>query len=72
MADGEPAGDGTAAAYQAGWAAALRAAKLWHLAQAKQAMIQARRSRFPKQLEREAEVHERAAAWIETLSPDDV
>jgi hypothetical protein len=35
-------------------------------------MIQARRSRFPKNLEREAEVHRRSAELIVTLSPDDV
>ena len=58
--------------FRRGWEAALQAAKLWHESQAKHAMIQARRSRFPKNLEREAEVHTQAAEWIVTLSPDDV
>ena len=40
--------------------------------QAKKALIQARRSRFPKNFEREAEVHQRSAEMITTLSPDDV
>jgi hypothetical protein len=61
-----------ASAFQKGWDAALQAAKAWHESQAKQAMIQAGRSRFPKNLEREAEVHRRAAEMIVTLSPDDV
>src|SRR5689334_9301951 len=43
--------------FQRGWDAALRAARDWHLSQAKQALIAARRSRFPKTIEREAEVH---------------
>jgi hypothetical protein len=58
--------------YQRGWEAALRAVRAWHQAQAQQALVQARRSRFPKNLEREAEVHQRAAELITTLSPDDV
>jgi hypothetical protein len=32
----------------------------------------ARRSRFPKNFEREAEVHQRSAEMITMLSPDDV
>jgi len=59
-------------AFLRGWAAALEAARLWHLSQAKQALIQSRRTRFPKNLEREAEVHERAAEQIMDLSPDDL
>jgi hypothetical protein len=55
-----------------GWNAALRAARDWHESQAKKTLIQARRSRFPKNLEREADVHQRAAEMITTLSPDDV
>jgi len=55
-----------------GWAAALAAAKQWHEDQAKQALVQSRRSRFPKNLEREAEVHERSALMMLTLSADDV
>ena len=58
--------------FQRGWDAALIAARSWHESQAKKALIQARRSRFPKNLEREAEVHQRAAVMITTLSPDDV
>ena len=58
--------------FQRGWAAALAAVRLWHENQAKKALVQARRSRFPKNLEREAEVHGRAAELIVTLSPDDV
>jgi len=48
------------------------AARFWHESQAKKALIQARRSRFPKNFEREAEVHQRSAEMITTLSPDDV
>jgi hypothetical protein len=58
--------------FQRGWDAALVAVRSWHEAQAKQAMVQARRSRFPKNLEREAEVHQRSAELVVTLSPDDV
>jgi hypothetical protein len=35
-------------------------------------MVQARRSRFPKALEREAEFHTRSAEMMMTISPDDV
>lgn len=62
----------TGADFQRGWDAALLAARAWHEGQAKQALVQARRSRFPKNLEREAEVHKRSAEMIVTLSPDDV
>jgi hypothetical protein len=58
--------------FQRGWKAALLAARDWHDSQAKKAMVQAKRSRFPKNLEREAEVHQRSAEAIVTLSPDDV
>jgi hypothetical protein len=58
--------------FQRGWDAALAAVRAWHESQAKKALIQARRSRFPKNLEREAEVHQRAAELILTLGPDDV
>ena len=58
--------------FQRGWDAALRAARAWHEAKAKQAMVASTRTRFPKNLEREAEVHKRAAELIVTLSPDDV
>ena len=55
-----------------GWNAALQAARQWHESQAKKTLVQARRSRFPKNLEREAEVHQRSAELITLLSPDDV
>ncbi len=58
--------------FKRGWDAAIQAARDWHEAQAKQALVQSRRSRFPKNLEREAEVHKRCAEMIVTLSPDDV
>ena len=58
--------------FQRGWDAALRAARNWHEAQQNKTLLQARRSRFPKNLEREAEVHKRSAERIVTLSPDDV
>ena len=58
--------------FQRGWNAAILAVRQWHEAQASKTMIQARRSRFPKNLEREAEVHRRAAELIVSLSPDDV
>jgi hypothetical protein len=58
--------------FQRGWDAALQAARAWHEGQASKATVQARRSRFPKNLEREAEVHRKSAERIVTLSPDDV
>ncbi len=58
--------------FQRGWDAALVAAREWHESQAKKTLIQARRSRFPKNLEREAEVHRRSAELIVALSPHDV
>lgn len=58
--------------FQRGWAAALIAVRAWHESQAKKTLIQARRSRFPKNLEREAEVHQRSAEMIGVLSPHDV
>ena len=58
--------------FQRGWDAALLAVRDWHESQAKKTLIQARRSKFPKNLEREAEVHKRSAELIGTLSPDDV
>ncbi len=57
--------------FQRGWDAALLAVRYWHEAQAKKTLIQARRNRFPKNLEREAEVHQRSAELIAALSPDD-
>jgi hypothetical protein len=58
--------------FQRGWDAALAAVRLWHEAQAKKSMILAQRSRFPKNLEREAEVHRHAADQIGALRSDDV
>jgi len=58
--------------FQRGWTAALLAARDWHEAKAKQALVQSRRSRFPKSLEREADIHRKSAEVIVTLSPDDV
>ena len=58
--------------FKRGWDAALLAVRLWHEAQASKTLVQARRSRFPKNLEREAEVHRKSAELIVTLSPDDV
>jgi hypothetical protein len=66
------AADENSADYQRGWNAALRAARDWHEGKAKQALVQARRTRFPKNLEREAEVHRHSAEIMLTLSPDDV
>jgi len=58
--------------FQRGWDAALLAVRDWHESQAKKTLIQARRSRFPKNLEREAEVHQKSAEMIGILTPDDV
>jgi hypothetical protein len=58
--------------FQRGWQAALLAARDWHESQAKKAIVQSRRSRFPKNLEREAEVHQKSAELIVTLGPEDV
>ena len=58
--------------FQRGWNAAILAVRQRHEAQASKTLIQARRSRFPKNLEREAEVHPRSAELIVALSPDDV
>ncbi len=58
--------------FQRGWDAALLAVRDWHESQAKKTLIQAKRNRFPKNLEREAEVHQRSAEMIATLKPGDV
>jgi hypothetical protein len=58
--------------FQRGWDAAILAVRDWHESQAKQALVLAKRTRFPKNLEREAEVHRQAADRLQTLSPDDV
>jgi hypothetical protein len=64
--------DDAAAEFQRGWDAALLAVRDWHVAKARQALVQSRRTRFPKTLEREAEVHKLSAEMIMTLSPSDV
>ena len=64
--------DKITAEFRRGWDAALLAARYWHEAQAKKSLVLARRSRFPKNLEREAEVHRTSAELIVALSPDDV
>jgi hypothetical protein len=66
------AADTKNAEFLRGWNAALHAVRAWHEAKAKQAIVQSTRTRFPKNLEREAEVHKRAAELVVTLSPDDV
>ena len=58
--------------FQRGWDAALLAVQAWHESKAKQAMVQATRTRFPKNLDREADLHRQSAELIVTLSPDDV
>jgi hypothetical protein len=58
--------------YRRGWAAAILAVSRWHASKAKQAGVQARRARFPKMLEGEVALHERCAAEVAVLSPDDV
>ena len=64
--------DRHSAEFQRGWDAALLAARDWHEAQAKKALVLSRRTRFPKSLERDSEVHRHSAEMITTLSPDDV
>ncbi len=58
--------------YERGWNAAILAARRWHEAQATQAMVLSRRTRFPKNLERDAEVHRHSAEMMATLSAEDV
>lgn len=62
----------TTAEFQRGWDAALLAVRDWHVAKARQALVQSRRTRFPKTLERESEVHKLSAEMIMTLSLSDV
>ncbi len=66
------AADENSAEFQRGWDAALLAVRLWHEAKAKQAVVQSRRTRFPKSLERDAEVHRHCAEMVMGLRPDDV
>jgi hypothetical protein len=64
--------DETTPEFQRGWDAAILAVRDWHAAKARQALVQSRRTRFPKTLEREAEVHKLSSELIMTLSPSDV
>jgi hypothetical protein len=66
------AADENSAEFQRGWDAAILAARHWHEGKAKQALVQSRRTRFPKALEHEAEVHRHSAEMMMTLSPGDV
>ena len=56
--------------FERGWAAALLAAQAWHEAKAKQILVQAGRSRFPKSLEQQAETHRLSAEVLPSLIPD--
>jgi hypothetical protein len=58
--------------FQRGWDAAIDAVRLWHEAQAKKSRVAAGRSRFPKNLEREADLHLKSAELVTALRPDDV
>ena len=66
------AADESSVDFQRGWEAAILAARHWHEGKAKQALVQSRRTRFPKALEHEAEVHRHSAEMMMTLSPGDV
>lgn len=57
--------------FRRGWDAAVLAARYWHEGKAKQALVLARRSRFPKALERDAELHQLSAEAMGTLTPED-
>lgn len=58
-------------AFQKGWEAALEAVSAWHAAQAKQAIVLSGRTRFPKNLEREAALHTKCAERVRMLTPED-
>ncbi len=58
--------------FERGWHAALEAARVWHEGKAKQILVQAGRSRFPKSLEQQAETHRQSAQVVVTLMPDGV
>ena len=60
------------AEFERGWQAAIQAVQHWHENQAKQAIVLSKRTRFPKNFERDADLHRRAAELLSTLSPDDV
>ncbi len=67
---GKEAGLENGPEFRRGWDAAITAARHWHEGQASQALVLSRRTRFPKSLERDAEVHRRAAELMATLSPE--
>lgn len=56
--------------FERGWAAALAAVQAWHEGKAKQILVQAKRTRFPKSLEQQAETHRHAAEVVPTLTPE--
>ena len=56
--------------FERGWHAAMAAAKAWHEGKAKQILVQAGRSRFPKSLEQQAETHRLCAEVLPTLMPE--
>ena len=57
--------------FERGWQAALDAVRAWHEGKAKQILVQAGRSRFPKSLEQQAETHRLAAEVVVTLTPEE-
>ena len=57
--------------FRRGWEAAVLAARYWHEDKFKQTLVLSRRSRFPKMLERDAEVHKYSAGMMATLMPED-
>ena len=57
--------------FRRGCEGAVLAARYWHEGKAKQTLVLARRSRFPKALERDAEVHKLSADMMGTLAPED-
>lgn len=57
--------------FKRGYEAAITAARHWHEGQAAQAIVLSRRTRFPKNLERDAEVHRRSAEMMAMLSPEE-
>ncbi len=57
--------------FERGWKAALLTAQAWHEAKAKQILVQAKRTRFPKTLEQQAETHRYAAEIMPTLTPEE-
>ncbi len=56
--------------FERGWAEALAAASGWHEGKAKQCIVQSKRTRFPKNLEQQAETHRLSAEVLLTLEPE--